>query len=110
LTGINMKPVVEILSFQGCPHRDGAVELVERISRELEIEPELRLIEVPDLETAESERFLGSPTIRVNGRDVEPGAEDRIEFVLACRVYPTAHGRSGLPESDWLRAALLHPA
>jgi hypothetical protein len=51
-------------------------------------------------------RFLGSPTIRVNGRDVEPGADDRETFVLACRVYRTEAGISGQPLDAWIRAAL----
>jgi hypothetical protein len=101
-----MKPVVEILSFEGCPNREGAVALVERVSRELGIEPELRLVNVPDPETAERARFLGSPTIRVDGHDVEPSADERGTFVLACRVYNTPQGVSGLPDEGWLRAAL----
>ncbi|HEY7693732.1 MAG TPA: hypothetical protein VH816_15455 [Gaiellaceae bacterium] len=101
-----MKPVAEILSFEGCPNRDGAVALVECVCRELGIEVELRLVDVPDPQAAERERFLGSPTIRINGRDVEPGASERNEFVLACRVYRTERGTSGLPAEDLLRAAL----
>ena len=51
-------------------------------------------------------RFLGSPTIRVNGRDIEPGADARSEFTLACRVYRTDSGFSGQPDDRWLRDAL----
>jgi hypothetical protein len=51
-------------------------------------------------------RFLGSPTIRVDGRDVEPGAEERQEFVLSCRVYRTERGLAGQPDEAWIREAL----
>lgn len=58
------------------------------------------------VEAAERLRFLGSPTIRVDGRDVEPGADDRNEFALSCRVYPSPEGTSGLPLRSWVRASL----
>ena len=100
--------LVEILYFDGCPNYQDARTLVERVSRELDIEPEIRLVEVSDLEAAERLRFLGSPTIRVDGRDVEPGADSREMFVFACRVYRSDAGPSGLPHEDWLRNALSH--
>ena len=58
----------------------------------LGVEPTVDLLEVADLDAATELRFLGSPTVRVNGRDVEPGAELRREFVLSCRVYQTEQG------------------
>ena len=51
-------------------------------------------------------RFLGSPTVRVNGRDVEPGADDRDDYVFSCRIYRNQGGVSGQPDERWLRAAL----
>ena len=68
--------------------------------------PEIRMVEVPDVETAERFRFLGLPTIRVDGRDIEPGADERDQFMLACRVYRPASGFSGEPDERWLRRAL----
>lgn len=50
--------------------------------------------------------FLGSPTIRVGGRDVEPGAGDRRDFALSCRVYRTAAGVAGQPDEVWVSEAL----
>jgi hypothetical protein len=42
----------------------------------------------------------------VNGHDVEPGADNRDAFTLACRVYRTETGLSGVPAEQWLRTAL----
>ena len=100
------RPLVEILYFDGCPNYEGARELVERVSRELGVEPELRLVNVPDEEAARRLRFLGSPTIRVGGSDVEPHAEERDEYVLSCRVYRTVRGFAGHPDERWVRDAL----
>lgn len=95
-------PQVEILYFEGCPHYQSTRALVEQIAAELRLEPELRLIEVGDVNEAAELRFLGSPSVRVDGRDVEPGAEER-EAVFSCRVYPTQHGLSGLPDEGLIR-------
>ena len=99
-------PTVELLSIPGCPHHDAARELVERIAVEAGIGANLRLVEIASLADAERIRFLGSPSVRVNGHDVEPGADDRETFTLACRVYRTASGLSGTPSEEWLRSAL----
>jgi hypothetical protein len=59
---------------------------------------------------AEQLRFLGSPTIRVNGHDIEPGADRQQEYVHAWRLHHGLHSLQGLPEADWLRQALLTAA
>lgn len=104
------KPLVEILSFAGCPNHLGAIALVERLSGELGIEPEIELVEVPDQEAARRLRFLGSPTIRVGGRDVDPDADERSDYALSCRVFRTEAGMAGQPDERWVRDALLREA
>jgi hypothetical protein len=74
---------------------------------ELQIDLDLNLVEVRDPDAAAKARFLGSPTVRVHGRDIEPGADDRQESVFACRVYKTEAGLSGQPDERWLDAALM---
>ena len=102
-----MKVLVEILSFAGCPGRQPARELVERGLDELDLEADLREISVEDEEAARAQRFLGSPSIRVDGGDIEPGADQRADFTLSCRLYQGEHGPSGVPPEPMLRAALL---
>ena len=99
-------PLVEILYFDGCPNHEGARALVERVSRELGVDPEMRLVNVPDQEAAQRLRFLGSPTIRVAGEDVDPHAGERDDYVLSCRVYRTDSGFAGQPDERWVRHAL----
>jgi hypothetical protein len=96
---------VELLYFEGCPNHDAARELVERVAGEGGVEIDLRRVEVTSAEAAERLRFLGSPSVRVNGHDVEPEADDLDTFVFACRVYRTADGLRGTPSEDWVRAA-----
>ena len=104
------RPRVEILYFDGCPNHEAARALVERIAVELRVEPQIDLVDVPDAAAAAQLRFLGSPTVRVDGRDVEPGADERGDFVFACRVYPAERGFSGQPDAGWVREALSRAA
>jgi len=97
---------IEILTFEGCPNAQAARELVERVIADVGTDVELASVNVPDPDAAERLRFLGSPTIRVDGRDIEPGGDDRTEYALACRVYRTEKGTSGTPDERWLRTAL----
>lgn len=100
------QPLIEILYFDGCPNYEAARAMVERVSSELGIEPELRLVNVADEREAQRLRFLGSPTVRVGGRDIDPGADTRDDYVLSCRVYRTEAGFGGQPDERWLREAL----
>lgn len=106
----NRGPLVEILYFEGCPNREGARALVERIGREVGIDPEVRLVNVPDDEAARQLRFPGSPTIRVGGVDVDPETEEPDDYALSCRVFRTEAGFSGQPDERWVRDALLREA
>ena len=65
---------------------------------------------MPDPETAQKLRFLGSPTVRIAGQDVEPGAAARTDFALSCRLYRTDAGLQGQPDERWVRAALAECA
>ena len=67
-----------------------------------------RRVETP--EEAEAVRFLGSPSVRVDGRDIEPGAESRTDFGMKCRLYRSPTGRSGVPPHEWIERALNRAA
>ena len=99
---------VEVLFFDGCPNWKGAVELVERVAAEIGVQAVVRVVDVPDAETAEKLRFLGSPTVRIAGEDVEPGTETRTDFALSCRLYRTEAGLQGQPDERWVRSALAN--
>ena len=102
--------LVEIFYFDGCPNHHPALALVKRVSRELGIEPEVRLVNVPDQEAARKLHFLGSPTIRVGGRDVDPNSEERSDYALSCRVFTTSAGLARQPDERWIREALRQAA
>ena len=98
-------PVVELLYFAGCPNHDAFLphlrHLLDRSRPGL-----VRLVEVTDDADAQRLRFLGSPSVRVDGGDVEPGADERTGFGLQCRVYRTPDGLAGAPPDAWILTAL----
>lgn len=96
---------IELLYFDGCPSHERLLPVVRRLADEAGADLALRRIESPD--DAERERFLGSPTVRVNGRDVDPHAHQRSDFGLKCRLYRSEEsGLSPVPPSAWIRSAL----
>ena len=104
------RPLVEILYFDDCPNHEPARALVNEVARELSLVPELRLVRVADQQEAERLRFLGSPTIRVEGVDVDPHTPERASYAMCCRMFTTAEGPAGQPEERWVRDALLATA
>ncbi len=101
---------VELLYFDGCPGYEAMLPAMREVlaSEGFEDKIELRSVETP--EDAERERFLGSPTIRVNGRDIEPQADDRQDYGLKCRLYRTPDGLTGIPAEQLLVNALRNAA
>lgn len=98
---------VEILYFDGCPSFEAVLPRLRRIVAEEGGDPEaIELIAVETLEAAEANRFLGSPSVRVDGRDVDPGAAQREDFGLKCRIYRPAGGQSPVPPDSWIREAV----
>jgi hypothetical protein len=103
---VSRAPQVELLFWDGCPSHPRALADLRAAVAAAGLDPGLiEVREVPDEAAAERERFPGSPTIRVNGRDVVPAGDEPV--MLACRIYHRRDGRiSPVPDPDDLRAAL----
>jgi hypothetical protein len=97
---------IEVLYFDGCPNHEAFLPRLRELLDRAGVDDEICLRRVESLDAAERERFLGSPTVRMDGRDVEPGAERRADFGLKCRLYRTANGVAGQPADEWIAAAL----
>jgi hypothetical protein len=95
---------VELLYFDGCPSHERLLPSLRDLVAEHGAELEQRHIRT--LEQAEEERFLGSPSVRIDGVDVEPGASNRTDFGLKCRLYHSSDGQFGLPPQGWIEHAL----
>ena len=65
---------VQVLSMQGCQATPPTIKLVESVAKEMNINIKLTETVVKTPEQAKKDRFLGSPTVRINGVDIEPAA------------------------------------
>ncbi len=98
--------LVEVLYFDDCPNHEALLPRLHELLERAGIPSRVELRRIADDESAQREQFLGSPTVRVSGRDIEPGAENRDDYGLKCRIYATSEGRRGVPADEWLFAAL----
>ena len=101
---------VEVLYFDGCPNHDALLPHLRELLVSAGAPTRIDLIRVEDADAAARERFLGSPTVRVDGKDVEPGADERTDFGLKCRLFATREGLRGMPADEWVLAALRRTA
>ncbi|HEX2105322.1 MAG TPA: hypothetical protein VHF51_16845 [Solirubrobacteraceae bacterium] len=100
------QPRVELLFWDGCPSHPQALADLRAAMADAGLDPGTVLVrEVDTDQRADRERFVGSPTIRVDGEDVDPPGDERVG--LTCRVYRLRDGRpSPVPDPAVLREAL----
>ena len=97
---------IEVLYFDGCPHHKPALERVQQVLAEEGLFAEVLEVNVSEPSIAQEVGFLGSPSIRVNGLDVEPEARSGRTYGVTCRTYAVNGRREGLPSHEMLRQAM----
>jgi hypothetical protein len=97
---------VELLFWAGCPSHEKALAELREILAEEGVDPRAVVVrEVVTEGDAATERFIGSPTIRFDGVEVQPEANEPAG--LTCRVYRRRDGRfSPTPDPEDVRDAL----
>ena len=96
---------IEILARTDCDSRGMALSIVERAVHETGVPAEIEVVEVTTLAQARKLEFPGSPTVRVDGRDVD--LQPNGDVSLDDRVYRTERGLAGWPDGQWVRDAIL---
>ncbi|MGK2878282.1 MAG: DF family (seleno)protein [Solirubrobacterales bacterium] len=102
--------MIELLFWEGCPSHPRALAELTRLLDAFKIDrDQLRLIEVRTDADARRERFIGSPTIRLNGEDLVDTGDTA--YALDCRIYFRRDGKvSPLPDPADLRDAIAQYA
>jgi hypothetical protein len=101
---------IDFLYYQDCPSHDIALERLRQVMAEQNIQAEIEIVRVETEEQAERLAFTGSPTIRVDGVDIDPPPPGTVNG-LTCRTYFLADGRiSPLPSLNLIRRALSNQA
>lgn len=98
---------VELLFWEGCPSYTKALAELREAMVDVALDPSTIVVRAVETQSeAAMERFVGSPTIRIDGVDVQPPGEEPVG--LTCRVYHRRDGRiSPTPDPADVRDALL---
>lgn len=97
---------VSFLFYEDCPSHDLALERLHEVLDEKGIDANVEVVKVESEEQAQELRFVGSPTILLNGQDIAPPPPDS-HYALTCRAYRLEDGRiSPLPSPDTIRRAM----
>lgn len=103
---MSRSPRIELLWFQDCPNHEATEALLREQMAYAGITAPVHRMEVTDEEAGVRLRFPGSPTVRIDGVDVEPGWMWSGDGTPRCRLYATARGLRGIPDAEWIEAAL----
>jgi len=104
------KILIEFLYFDDCPFYQKAEELLENVLQGAGVEARIVKKNIVDNETAQVEEFIGSPSIRVNGEDIDPAARTSTAYNRMCRVYWVTGGFLGWPTREMIEKAVLRAA
>jgi hypothetical protein len=92
---------IEVLYVPGCPNYEPAVQRLRAVLESQSLQAEIRSVPIGSEDQAKALLFPGSPTVRINGDDVEPTRTTVPS--LSCRLYAN---RSGIPSEELLRIAI----
>ena len=95
---------IEVLYIDGCAQYESFAAHLEHLLHKHGVDSHLRHVLVRTNQEAEQLRFLGSPTLRMNGVDVDPAAAQRTDYGIQCRLYPTDLGYRSTPPDEWILA------
>ena len=118
ITILDQPPTIEVLYFDGCPHYEAFLPHLRDLLDTHGITAEVTLIRIDNDDDAQTHHFLGSPTVRINGHDIDPDAADHQHteaqdpstspYGMQCRLYRTPSGTTGIPSDQWILDALDH--
>lgn len=94
---------IELLYVANCPNHVVALDRVRATLSAENLQTPVNEVLVSDAAMAQSLNFPGSPTIRINGHDVESRSGQATSFGLMCRLYSDG---SGVPTQQSVRAAI----
>lgn len=97
---------VELFYIAGCPNHRAAARLLRETLREWGLRDQVSEIEVTDSARAMALSFPGSPTIRIDGKDIEPTAPSEQQVGLSCRTYLVGGKLVGVPARETIRRAI----
>ena len=95
---------IEVLYILNCPHYPAALAELKRVLTMENISTQVSEVLVANSRMAQAMKFRGSPTIRINGRDIA-GEFELQHFAVSCRLYP-GEKQPGVPPAEMIRRAV----
>jgi hypothetical protein len=96
---------IRVLSFEGCPHVEATVSVVEEALQELGLPMELDRVQIHDESDASHYHFLGSPSVQIDGNDLETGRREDAPF-FGYRLYRHGMSTRGVPPKGMIVEAI----
>ena len=96
---------IELLYFDGCPNWRQTLEDITAVLNEYQVPAKVELVKVTSHQEAQRLAFLGSPTVRVDGIDIELDVPDS-GYGLECRVYWVEDRPLERPPKEWIAATV----
>jgi hypothetical protein len=93
---------IHVLYFKGCPNHEPTVQRVKDVAARLGVAAGVDEIEVTPDDDPAALRFLGSPTVLINGRDIDPTQREGVVYGFGCRTF----GGAGLPPVEMIETAI----
>lgn len=100
---IQSSMTIELLYLDGCPNVQPTIDRLTEVLQAHGLDWPIIEVNIADDRRATELRFLGSPTVRIDGVDIEPTARARAGFGLMCRTYV---GSGGVPSETLIRRAI----
>lgn len=97
---------IELLVFDGCPNSEPTEKLIRETVSELGGDVKIEVVTIADNYDAVARRFLGSPSVRVNGKDLEIEEDSTTTYSMRCRIYRNDENQSGVPPKELLIKAI----
>lgn len=93
---------IELLYFTGCPNHEPTAARVRQVVERLGVEADIDEVEVTAEDDPAALKFLGSPTVLINGRDLDPAQRDGVRYGFSCRMF----AGQGLPSETMIEQAI----
>lgn len=97
---------IEFLYFDGCPNHEAALTDLKEVLSDADIKDDIQIINILQPEDVSKHRFLGSPSIRINGKDLEITEDESTEYSMRCRRYKNGDRMEGFPSKELISTNL----
>lgn len=98
---------IQLLYFEGCPSYQQGLENLRLALRKLNLPEDFEMINIETDKMAQEYHFIGSPTIRINGEDIDSRARKaKVTGHKGCRIYQTEEGLKGAPTIEMIKKVI----